>query len=468
MTCDFCVGWSPSQWEAFAKKRSYKERKSSRPSGSLPPATVTSPRAGTSSEVLHPEASSSSSSLPSGGQAKRGGLAMHLVLRPVRLPLLPLDLSPARGVEVSLVARQLRASASLSPRLLRWLGRGRLLVRSGLPLPAPLPRLPLPGHHSTLCDVVSRESLWRSAPVLDPLVFPDLWIEEQGRIAGLALGQPALVAVPVVLALALLTAHGQAVESVGGRPRLDRCPLASGRSQSSDRSRSRRVRSRSRGERLRSSDRYWSRRIAFSYFRSPSQSQRADKDCQEEQSSLDFMAVVAHLYSLNGLPEASSESCKIRGFRTALVNGNQPAASYKLTIGNVSADILTDIDDWVSGMHSWKVSKLLQFQGVRSCKFYQFEGEDVTKVKALNRHVTELEELRTFDTLNKTDVIWSSMEAEETEATLRSVVEVTSWMDWWTYAMKPLSLTSTDDARLVLGWCLLPTSCCEDGLYPVG
>ena len=144
MTCDFCVGLSPSQWEAFAKKRSYKERKRSRPSGSLPTATATSPRAGTSSEVLCPDASSSS--LPSGGQAKRGGggLGMLLVLRPVRLPLLPLDLGPARGVEVSLVARPVRVSELLPPRLLRELGNGRLLVHSRHPLPAPLPRLPLP------------------------------------------------------------------------------------------------------------------------------------------------------------------------------------------------------------------------------------------------------------------------------------------------------------------------------------
>ena len=70
LTCDFCVGWSLSQGEAFAKKRIYKERKRSSPSGSLPPATKTSPRAGTSSEVLHLDASSS---LPSGGQAKKGG-----------------------------------------------------------------------------------------------------------------------------------------------------------------------------------------------------------------------------------------------------------------------------------------------------------------------------------------------------------------------------------------------------------
>ena len=56
------------------------------------------------------------------------------MLRPVRLPLLPLDLGPARGVEVSLVARLVRASAPLSPQLLQELERGRLLVCSGRPL----------------------------------------------------------------------------------------------------------------------------------------------------------------------------------------------------------------------------------------------------------------------------------------------------------------------------------------------
>ena len=154
---------------------------------------------------------------------------MHLVLRPVRLPLLTLDLGPARGVEVSLVARLLRASAPLSLQLFRELQRGRLLVCSGRPLPAPLPRLPLPAHRSTLCNEMSRESLRRSAPVLDPPVFPDLRIEEQGRIAEPALSRTALVTGAAVLALALLTARSQAVESVGGGPRLGRCPPASSR-----------------------------------------------------------------------------------------------------------------------------------------------------------------------------------------------------------------------------------------------
>ena len=81
-------------------------------------------------------------------------------------------------------------------------------------------------------------------------------------------------------------------------------------------------------------------------------------------------------------------------------------------------------------MRSWKVSKLLQYSGVSSRKFYRFEGEELTKVKALNRHVTELAGLCSFDNLNKMDVIWSFTEAEDMEVALRSIVEATSWMDW--------------------------------------
>ena len=40
--------WSAEKWELFAKNRSYKERKH-RPSGSVPPAQQSSPRAETSS-----------------------------------------------------------------------------------------------------------------------------------------------------------------------------------------------------------------------------------------------------------------------------------------------------------------------------------------------------------------------------------------------------------------------------------
>ena len=60
-------------------------------------------------------------------------------------------------------------------------------------------------------------------------MFPDLWIEEQGRIVEFALGRTALVTVAVVLVLAPLTVRGQVVESVGGSHPLGRCPPVSGR-----------------------------------------------------------------------------------------------------------------------------------------------------------------------------------------------------------------------------------------------
>ena len=74
LTCDFCAVWSAEQWELFSMKRSYKERK--RPSGSVPPAQQTSPRAETSSGVSRPgTSSSSSSSRPLGGAGEAGGVS---------------------------------------------------------------------------------------------------------------------------------------------------------------------------------------------------------------------------------------------------------------------------------------------------------------------------------------------------------------------------------------------------------
>ena len=71
LTCEFCAVWSAEQWELFDKKRSYKERKQ-RPSGSVPPAQQTSPRAETSSGASRP-GTSSSSSRPLGGQEEQRG-----------------------------------------------------------------------------------------------------------------------------------------------------------------------------------------------------------------------------------------------------------------------------------------------------------------------------------------------------------------------------------------------------------
>ena len=112
MTCDICADWSAAQWEQFVKKRSYKERKKpSRPSGSVPPAPLASPRAEAPSGVSQPGTSSSSLSRPSGGQGKREGSRGAPGVVSQGLPPLPLDLGPARGVVVSLDCRLLRASA---------------------------------------------------------------------------------------------------------------------------------------------------------------------------------------------------------------------------------------------------------------------------------------------------------------------------------------------------------------------
>ena len=195
--------------------------------------------------------------------------------------------------------------------------------------------------------------------------------------------------------------------------------------------------------------------------RSPIQSRKGDEDRQEEKSSVDFISVMAQLRSIGGLPEGH----KIRGFMAALEDDDLPAASsYKMPIGGASTDILAnDIDSRVSsslsGMLSHKVSKLLLYQGVRSPKVYRFEGEELTKAKVLNRHMTELAGLQSFDNLNKTNIIWSSTEAEDMEAAARSIMEATFWMEWWIFAMRSLALKSTDDSCLVRRLSLASARC---------
>ena len=45
------------------------------------------------------------------------------------------------------------------------------------------------------------------------------------------------------------------------------------------------------------------------------------------------------------------------------------------------------------------------------------------------------------------------------EAALCSIVEATSWMDWWTFAMRSLALKFTNDGRLVRCLTLAGTRC---------
>ena len=168
----------------------------------------------------------------------KGHLALQALLFPLRrrllvrgllrgLPPLPLDVCPARGVEVPLDARPVWAL--LSPRLLRglrireWLARGGLLL-----LVPPLPRLALPTHHCTLCEVISRECLRSPAPVLDPPALPGLLAENHGRIVEPAPGWLDLVTGLVGRALGPLPVCGLVVESVVGGSRLDLLPPVNG------------------------------------------------------------------------------------------------------------------------------------------------------------------------------------------------------------------------------------------------
>ena len=95
-------------------------RTSSRPSGSVPSAPSTSLFAETSLGVSLP--GSSSSSLPLGGQGKRGGSRGAPSVFYEVLPPLPLDFGPARGAGVPLGICLSRAGSLLLLLLLREVG----------------------------------------------------------------------------------------------------------------------------------------------------------------------------------------------------------------------------------------------------------------------------------------------------------------------------------------------------------
>ena len=150
-----------------------------------------------------------------------GGLGVHLVLCLVGLPLLPLDLGPARGVGVPLGLRL--AWAGLLPLLLLlWEEEERELpAHDRRPFPASPSLWILPNSHRTFHDVRIRGSLQSLAPALYPPAIHALRGVDRGRIRGLGHVRVALVDVAIALALAPLPVRGQEVVSVGGghRPR---------------------------------------------------------------------------------------------------------------------------------------------------------------------------------------------------------------------------------------------------------
>ena len=195
-------------------------RTSPRPSGSVPSAPSTSLFAETSLGVSLPGSSSSSSSLPLGGQGKRGGgLGLHLVLLGYFLPSRS-TLVWRGGADVPLGICLSRAGSLLLLLLLRGVGTRELALLLRTPFPAPS-LLTLPNSHRTFHNVRIRGSLQSLAPAFYPPASPALRSVARGWIRGLGHVRLALVDVALALALSPLTVRGYGVVSVGGghRPR---------------------------------------------------------------------------------------------------------------------------------------------------------------------------------------------------------------------------------------------------------
>ena len=186
---------------------------------------------------------------------------MHLVLCLGGLPLLPLDLSPARGVGVPLGIRLGRAGSLPLLLLLREEEERELPARCRRPFPASPMLSTLPNSHRTFHDVGIRGSHQHLAPAFYPPTVHALRSVDRGRIRGLGHVRVARVDVAVALALAPLPIRGRERRQRSSSASLSfRARSRREWSRSFDRYHSRRGSSRSDRDRSRSSDRYRSRR----------------------------------------------------------------------------------------------------------------------------------------------------------------------------------------------------------------
>ena len=51
--------------------------------------------------------------------------------------------------------------------------------------------------------------------------------------------------------------------------------------------------------------------------------------------------------------------------------------------------------------------------------------------------------------LNKTDEVFLALEAENLKAATRAVIEVMSWMDWWTCSSKSMALSDSSNLKKI-------------------
>ena len=112
------------------------------------------------------------------------------------------------------------------------------------------------------------------------------------------------------------------------------------------------------------------------------------------------------------------------------------------------------INDCISspttGTRSKKVLMLHLFPGVGSRWYHHIKGEEVTRHRILPWAITDLWGIKSFEDLNKTDMVFSSSKVEDLKAAERTLLKVTSWIDWWFYAAKSLAMQDIRRAKVEL------------------
>ena len=163
---------------------------------------------------------------------------------------------------------------------------------------------------------------------------------------------------------------------------------------------------------------------------------------QEEHSSADLAQVISWVHDLCGLPSTPAKSLKkMWCFYAAQDLGDQPSSSYCLSRGDILSDILKDIDD--------RITSLCLRCGRRCQSCYlilEFIVDIVIALRVKRLFIITLYpmgRMKSCYNLNKTDMVFTCTEVEDLEATVRALLKVTSWMNWWFYATKSLTMCNT-------------------------
>ena len=137
------------------------------------------------------------------------------------------------------------------------------------------------------------------------------------------------------------------------------------------------------------------------------------------------------------------------GIHAAQDLDDQPSSSFRLPMDNASFDSLADIDDHIASpsteIQLKKVLKLFPFPWVKCRQYYHIEGDKFILHQTFSLTTTKVEEIKTFENLGKTDMVFSCFEIEDLEAAARTLLEVISCVSWWFYAAKFLPMQDTTE-----------------------